>query len=115
MTNHNPSLHTPDALDQLVDELLGCGAVLSQMIGHMVEFESSGRTAPDAAPIPEVAHELIRGVSKHVAHRYSRRDIKTAAKIVKDVTDAICSEVIYVPPEEVDRLLEEGPDDASRD
>jgi hypothetical protein len=76
----------------------------------MVEFEASGRSAPDTAPIPEVAHDLIRSVSTDVRHEFSRRDLRTAAKIVKQITAAICNDIFYIPPEEIDRLLSEDPD-----
>jgi hypothetical protein len=109
MTNKLSFHKAPEPLDELVHELLECGGVLSQMISRMVEFEASGRGAPDAVPIPETAHKLIRDVSKDVRHRHSRRDLRTAAKIVKQVTDAICSDIYYIPPEEIDRMLGEEP------
>jgi len=93
------SSHPPDALDQLVTELLDCGGVLSQMISHMVEFQAAGRSAPDAAPIPEVAHSVIRSVLGDVGKRHSKRDIKVAAAIVKQATASICEEIYYVGPE----------------
>jgi len=55
MTEPIDSFQPPDALDELVEQLLECGAVLSQIISHMVRFQAGGRAAPDAAPIPEVA------------------------------------------------------------
>jgi hypothetical protein len=99
MTDQVASSQLPDALDDLVTELLACGAVLSQIISHMVRFQASGRAAPDAAPIPEVAHSLIRGVLGDVRKRHSKRDIKVAARIVKEATDAIGEEIFFVGPE----------------
>lgn len=101
MTTHTP---LPDALDQFVDELLACGAVLSQIIGHMVRFEAEGKSAPDAAPIPEVARELITGVLTDLKHHYSRRDLKVAARMVKEATDAMCSDIFMVDPDELENL-----------
>ena len=92
---HNPH-HAPEPLDELVSELLAVGAVLSQMIAGMVEFEASGRSAPDAAPIPEVAHSLIRDVLDGVQKRHSKRDIRVAAKIVAESTHAICEDIFIV-------------------
>jgi len=111
MTDDTPVRETNDPLDDLVDELLECGAVLSQMISGMVRFEASGRAVPDSAPIPDVAHDLIRSVSIDLRHQHSRRDIKVAAKIVKQVTEAICSDIFIVDPDELDRLLAEQGDD----
>ncbi len=80
-------------------QLLECGAVLSQLISGMVEFSASGRAAPDAAPIPEIAHSLIRGVLDDVAKRHSKRDIKVAAAIVEEATAAMCNDIFYVGPD----------------
>ena len=85
--------HVDDALDELVSELLGCGAVLSQMISRMVEWESAGHSAPDAAPIPTVAHELIGSVLDEVKRRHSRRDLIVAASIVGEATNAITENI----------------------
>ena len=92
--------HTPlDPLDELVTHLLDCGGVLSQIISRMVEFQASGRSAPDAAPIPDVAHSLIREVAVPVARDYSKRDLRVAAKIVDQVTEAICENIYGVDPD----------------
>jgi hypothetical protein len=99
MTDHLDSFQPPDALDELVTQLLECGAVLSQIISHMVRFQASGRSAPDAVPIPEVAHSLVRGVLENVRKRHSKRDIKVAAAIVQEATAAICDDVFFVGPE----------------
>lgn len=53
---------TPDVLDVLVDQLLACGAPISQMMARTQEYEASGLSSPDAPPIFEVAHSLIRSV-----------------------------------------------------
>src|SRR5881227_3065693 len=58
------------SLDELATELLKVGAVLSQM----VEFHAAGRSAPDAAPIPEIAHSLIRAYLADVRRRHATRD-----------------------------------------
>jgi hypothetical protein len=89
----------PDALDDLVTQLLECGAILSQIISHMVQFQAAGRSAPDAAPIPEVAHSLIRGVLGGVGKRHSKRDIRAAATIVKQATASIGNEIYFVGPD----------------
>jgi len=88
-----------DPLDELVTQLLDCGGVLSQIIDRMVEFQATSRSAPDAAPIPEVAHSLIRDVLDGVRKRHSRRDIGAAAAIIAEATDAMCDGIFYVGPE----------------
>lgn len=99
MTEDLDSPRPTDALDELVAQLLACGGVLSQIITHVVEFEASGRSAPDSAPIPQVAHSLIRGVLGGVRKRHSRRDIAVAAAIVGEATDAIVDDIFFVGPE----------------
>ncbi len=91
-----------DPLDELVNELLLCGGVLSQIVSHMVASERSGRSSPDAAPIPEVARFLIRSVIGDAGKRYSKRDIKVACRLVGDVTHAICEEIFFVGPDETE-------------
>jgi hypothetical protein len=86
-----------DVLDELVSQLLDCGGVLSQMITGMVEWQAAGRSAPNAAPIPQVAHALIASVLTSVRRRHSRRDLKVAAAIVDEVTQAVCDEIFCVP------------------
>ncbi len=100
--NDHVSPPPPDALDDFVSQLLDCGGVLSQIISSMVEFQSSGRSAPEAAPIPEVAHTLIRSVLEGADSRYSKRDIKVAARLVRETTQLICSELYVVGPELLD-------------
>src|SRR5579884_1249540 len=103
-------IHSADELDELVTELLGCGAVLSQMISHMVRFEASGRSAPDVAPIPEVAHSLLRSALADLPKRHSKRDVSVAAAIVSEATDRICDDIFAVAPEWIDEVLAEGSD-----
>jgi hypothetical protein len=95
----DPHQPRPDPLDELVTSLLGCGAVLSQMIAHMAEFEASGKGVPDAVPIPEMAHSLVRGAMGSGPKRRSKRDVRIAAQIVEEVTDRICEEIYLVSPE----------------
>ena len=46
-------------LEGLADQLLGRGAVLSQIISGVIRFQDAGRAHPHAAPIPDVARSLI--------------------------------------------------------
>ncbi len=96
------------ALAELVSQLLGCGAVLSQIVGRMVQFEASGRSAPDAASIPTVAHALIAGVLTELEQAHSRHDLMVAAAIVEEATDAVRENIFYV---NVDALEKSRPDE----
>jgi hypothetical protein len=97
MTRDPFPLADGDALDELVTQLLACGAVLSQLIGRMVEFEAAGRSARGAHPIPEVAHSVVRSVVPELTQRRPARELDAAAAIVSEVTDAICEEIFLVP------------------
>ncbi|MGI8630860.1 MAG: hypothetical protein ACR2LV_11970 [Solirubrobacteraceae bacterium] len=75
------------------------------MIAGMLEFEASGKSAPDTAPIRDIAHSLIRSVSGPVGKRHSKRDIRVAARIVDELTQQICEEIYYVPPGFIDSAV----------
>lgn len=104
MTDQDAS-PTRDALDALVAQLLACGGPLSQMIGRMEEFKASGLSSPDAPPILEVAHSLIRDVSAELPERHSDEELKLAAEIVEEVTTAICENIFFLPPSEIRRSV----------
>jgi hypothetical protein len=104
MSQQADTYKPPDPLDELVEQLLSCGGVLSQMLAGMLEFDASGRSSPDAAPIPDTMRTLIRSVVTGVGKRYSKRDLRVAAAIVDQVTDSICEEIYYIPPEALDAL-----------
>jgi hypothetical protein len=99
MRDKHDGSQPPDPLDTLVTELLECGAVLSQIVGRMVAFQAAGRSAPDAAPIPEVAHSLIRGVLGGVAHHHSKRDMRVSARIIAEATHAMAEDIFFVGPD----------------
>ncbi|HEY3726211.1 MAG TPA: hypothetical protein VGL51_03485 [Solirubrobacteraceae bacterium] len=94
---HQRSSQEPDALDDFTTQLLECGAVLSQIVSHMVRSEAAGRSAPDAAPIPTVAHGLIRSVIEGLSARHPAPDIAAAGAIIAEATKAICEEIYFVP------------------
>lgn len=96
---------TADVLDALVDQLLACAAPISQMMARMHEFEASGLSSPDAPPIFEVAHSLIRSVVDDLTERYADDQIQVASVIVAQATVAICKNIFFVPPSESRRSL----------
>ncbi len=110
MTKHIPTHPFPhDAvLEELADQLLECGAVLSQIVSGMVRWQASGRSHPDAAPIPDVARSLVADVLKDVKPKHSRRDLKVAAAIVKEATEAIGENILFVDPDWFDEISENG-------
>ena len=100
MTDHLTTHHfSQDPLDRLVAQLLDCGAVLSQMIQGMIDWEAEHPPAPDAVPIPETAHRLIRDVLEDVRKQFSRGQVGTAARIVELATELISHNIFVVTPE----------------
>lgn len=103
MTDHSKSSPEgparPEPLDDVIAELLDCGGVLSQIITAMVEFQAGGRAMPDQAPVPEIAHSVIRGVTGGLTERFSPVDLETAATIVHEVTEVLCNELYVVGPD----------------
>jgi len=98
------ALPSDDCLDALVTQLIGCGGPLSQMISHMHEAEASGLCSPDAPPIFEIAHKLIRDVIDDLSDRHTEDEIRTSATIVEEVTTAICEDIFFIPPAEMRRM-----------
>lgn len=96
---------TPDVLDELTMELIDCGGVLSQMIGRMIAYDAAGHSAPDADPVTEVAHRLIRDVLGDIRKRHSKRDVAVAARIVHEAVERICEDIFFVDPDYVDPEL----------
>lgn len=85
-------------LDDLTTQLLECGGVLSQIVSHMVASQASGLSAPETAPIPEVAHSLIRGVIEAQApRRHAEDELALVAAVLRELTEAISENVFLVP------------------
>jgi hypothetical protein len=89
---------TPDLLDVFVDQILACGAPISQMMARMQEAEAWGLSSPDAPPAFEIAHSLIRSAVDDLTERYSDDEIRVASEIVAQATIAICDNIFFVPP-----------------
>jgi hypothetical protein len=75
------------------------------MMASMQEFEASGLSSPDAPPIFEVAHSLIRSAVDDLTDRYSDDEIRISAEVVAQATIAICRNILVVPQSEIRRSL----------
>jgi hypothetical protein len=93
-------------LQDLANQLLECGAVLSQIVSGMVQWQAAGLSHPNAVPIPEAARTLVADVLKEAKPKHSRRDLKVAAAIVKEATDAIAENVYFVDPDWAREVLD---------
>jgi hypothetical protein len=110
MTNHadsHPHQPTSEPIEQLAIALVGCGAVLSQMISAMVAaaHASEDGELPEMAPIPDTAHQLVRDALAEILQFHSPEELRLAAVITELATDAICENIFIVPAEELDRLV----------
>jgi hypothetical protein len=88
-------------LEELADQLLECGAVLSQIVSRMVWWKAEGLSHPDAAPIPEVARSLVADALSDVKPKHSRRDLKVAAAIIAEATTAMSDNIFFVDPRQL--------------
>ncbi|HTP19238.1 MAG TPA: hypothetical protein VMJ65_06515 [Solirubrobacteraceae bacterium] len=92
---------TSDGLDELITQLLDCGAALSQVISHMQAFEAPGLSSPNAPPILEVADSLIRDACAEIPKHHTYAELRGSAEIINQVTAAICENIFFVPPSEI--------------
>ncbi len=92
----SPAIDVPD---ELAIELLDCGGLLNQMIAQMLEFSQSGRSAPDAPPIPDVVRGLLREVIVDVSELHSESDLSTAVQIVRETVEGMVNDIFFIPPE----------------
>lgn len=86
-------------LDELAEQLLICGGVLSRMVTGMVDYEAEHGVPPGSPHVLEVAHELIRSLLGPVAARHPASEIEAAVAIVDEVTTEICEEIYVVDPD----------------
>ena len=97
---HTPTPSAADGpLGDLVCELIDCGGVLSQMVADMLAFEAAGHCTDETLPVGEAMYAVILSALAGLRHRFSRRDLGVAARIVKQATDAMCSEIFVVDPD----------------
>ena len=87
----------PEALDDFIIQLLAVGAVLSQMIGHMMKAQATRLGDLDVVPIPEIAHKLIREVIEKPMSAFSPADIHRAARQVEAAADELVEQILFVP------------------
>lgn len=99
MSDQNNTHPPQDPLDELVDELFGWNWLVTHMISSMLRSEANGHSHPDAPPIPDVAHRLIRDEIEAVCRRHSAQDIEVATTILAEAADAVSENIFIVNPE----------------
>jgi hypothetical protein len=86
-----------DSVDALVAQVVECGAVMSQIVNHMVASQASGRCAPDAPPIDVVLHQLLRGVLEPLVKTHPPSKTRQTTSMLKSITKTISEEIFLVP------------------
>ena len=93
------SADAADPFDQLANELLDCGGVLSQVVAGMVEHQNAQDGSSEYVAIPDAVHALMREVLEDVGERHSEAEAAIAAQLVRDVTNAFTSDIFLDHPD----------------
>ena len=93
MTTHHSD---EDALGAFVAQLIETSFTLMTIVNEMRRFAASGRSAPDAPPIPDVLRDLLRGVLPPLVETYSRAAVEEATAVLGSATDIVCDDIYTV-------------------
>ena len=94
MTTHHPD---EDALGAFVAQLIETSFTLMTIVDEMTRFAASGRSAPDAPPIPDVLRDLLRGVLAPLVATHSQTAVEQARAVLQSTTDIVCEDIYTVP------------------
>ena len=83
--------------EPLVRELVPVAWQLHAVLAHMKQFDAESRSTADAPPIPEVLATLLESVLTPLARRRGE-DLAIAARVLRDVGEAIERELFLVGP-----------------
>ena len=87
----------PSPAAPLVGALVPVAWQLHAVLAHMEQFDAESRSAADAPAIPDVLATLLEGVLTPLARRRGD-DLETAARVLRDVGEAIERELFLVSP-----------------
>lgn len=93
MTTHRPD---EDAIGAFVAQLLDTSFTLLTIVHEMARFAASGRSAPDAPPIPDVLRDLLCGVLPPLVATHSRAAVEQATAVLDAATDIVCEDIYTV-------------------
>jgi hypothetical protein len=85
-------------LDELVSELLVCSGSIHHMISGMIDWEMTYGSPPDAPSLAQNAHTLVGGAARPRL-RHSKRDVRVAAAILREITAAVREDIYVVNPD----------------
>ncbi|MDP9418330.1 MAG: hypothetical protein M3P48_11010 [Actinomycetota bacterium] len=92
-----PTNPVPSPAAPLVAALVPVAWQLHAVLAHMEQFDADSRSAGDAPPIPDVLATLLESVLTPLARRRPD-DLLTAARILRDASEAIERELFVVTP-----------------
>ena len=93
MTTHDSD---EDAVGAFVAELIETSFTLMTIVDEMARFAASGRSAPDAPPIPDVLRDLLRGVLTPLVATHSQTAVEQATAVLESTTDIVCEDIYTV-------------------
>jgi hypothetical protein len=103
-----PKPEPDDPLGAYVAALLVLNGQLMGVVDHMLAFQASGRSAPDAPPIPVVLTELLTGILGPLAEGDGAAELELAAAMLEATSGRIASELFLVSPDLDEELDDEG-------
>ena len=93
MTTHHSD---EDAVGAFVAQLIETSFTLMTIVDEMTRFAASGRSAPDAPPVPEVLRDLLRGVLAPLVATHSRAAVEQATAVLGSASDIVCEDIYTV-------------------
>jgi hypothetical protein len=94
----SPSDGRSAIIDELVGELLVCSGSIHHMISGMIDWEMTYGSPPDAPSLAKNAQTLVSGAAGPRV-RQSKRDLRVAAAILREITAAIREDIYVVNPD----------------
>lgn len=88
----------PDALDAFVQQLVETSFTLITIVEAMVRFHERGCSSADAPPIPDVLRDVLASALTPLSKRPGDGGLTTAAQVLSDATDLMCSDIYIADP-----------------
>src|SRR3954452_20395342 len=87
-----------DAVDAFVQQLVETSFTLITIMDSMVRFHERGLSSADAPPIPDVLRDVVASALTPLSKRPGAAGLPAAARLVRDATDLMCSDIYIVDP-----------------
>ena len=93
-TDHQQSAH-----EELVVALMQSAGQIALLVGHMAEFSAGGRAAAPAPGFDAVLRHIATDVLEASLTGAGDDELRAAARLVAQATDALGEQLILVPPD----------------